>query len=245
MILQLAKNITVERESGGKPIGDLVFKKNDFSLFVDVTNLDVLKDAFSVTFRVIRKEDNEVIETIGENVRIAVEGRNGNQTNKQAENEYKATKKKLQGDIKDAQKAVNDIQKDLKPLRKAVQDIRYEIAILREELFVLEQLPNPTAEDVAAIDAKKEAILKRQKDLDDAEIPLNAKQTELGAKNDELVALNTSLDTLVEVLPIYEKIDKYSDVVGTYIENNKLTDAGKVWIKTLPLLKGTVGDCVV
>jgi hypothetical protein len=41
MILQLAKNITVERESGGKPIGDIVFKKADFALFVDVTNLDV------------------------------------------------------------------------------------------------------------------------------------------------------------------------------------------------------------
>lgn len=245
MILQLSKNVVVERESNGKPIGDLVFKKADFALFVDVTNLDVLNDAFSVTFRIIRKDDNEVLETIGQNVRIAVEGRNGNQTNKAEENAFKATKKKLQDDIKDATKAVNDIQKDLKPLRKVVQDIRDEIAILREQLFVLEQLPNPSDAQIAEIDVKKAAILTKQTALDAAEIPLTAKQTELGAKNDELVALNTSLDTLVEVLPIYEKIDKYTDVVGKHIENNKLTTSGLDWIKTLPLLKGTVGEYVV
>lgn len=39
---------------------------------------------------------------------------------------------------------------------------------------------------------------------------------------------------LQEVLPVYEKINKIWDVIGTHIVNGVLTASGREWIKTLP-----------
>ncbi len=49
---------------------------------------------------------------------------------------------------------------------------------------------------------------------------------------------------LAEVVLIYEKIDKYPDIIGTMINNGILTAAGIEWAKTLPFLDGTLNDFI-
>jgi len=53
-----------------------------------------------------------------------------------------------------------------------------------------------------------------------------------------------TLDALQPVELIYEKIDKYSQVIGVMFDNGILTPAGIAWAKQLPFLDSTLIDYI-
>ena len=245
MLLSLKKNLVIEQTEGGLPVGNLQFPKVDFGLLLNVEGIDILADSFDVAFFVVRKSDLRIIRKVNGSVPIKKSGRPSDElANKKELDDYKAQKKKLKEDIEALKKELSAKRESMQLLRQELQDKRKQQIDFSVELNTLLLIQDPSEQDKKRIDELNDAIA-----LLTNEINILEKNVTSSLKEIDIVAENTQnkiteLENLPEVLPVFVMIDKYDDVIGTYIENNKLTTAGLEWVKTLPLLGKTASDWI-
>ena len=248
MLLTLESNLSVERSgTGQETTGELLFRKNKFSLFMDVANVDVLLKKVIIRFQVRRISDNEVIEIVGDPIPIQELGRwSGVYTNQAAIDQSDAdiTAKKAERDAKKAELQIKNNEVEIAKDEFAIANTLWQD--LKAEQSILEALQNPTQDDL-------DRLVELETEIPLAKTDRDAKQDIRDTKTNERQILKNELNTLRDELqslqdnapvPIQELVDLYDDIIGTEIINNELTASGLVWVKTLPFLGQTIGDFI-
>jgi hypothetical protein len=116
-------------------------------------------------------------------------------------------------------------QDEINQYEVTLQQLTAELAILTEELNAL-QAEYDALEDKTTEEA--EALL----------VLINNKTVEVNNKQNEI-------NSLVRPVPVYEYVNKYSDVLQYFNNDGSLTEDGIVWAKTIKLFGKPISDYII
>lgn len=246
MILELSKNVTIDRMQDGLPIGELLFRKSKFSLFVSIENFNSLKDRFDIHINILRQEDEAVLRRVGDVIQIRKEGRPSSTILNQTEyDNYVLLRDGYKEEISTKTTQRNNRRTSLETERNLLTANRGTLSAERDELKTLQGLANPTQEDLDRIEAIQDNIPVLLNVIDENEGNVKSLTNQVKNLNEQIQTAREELSFLVEVVPEFEMIDTFDEVVGLYVVNNKLTEEGLAWLRPMPFEGETLNDYIV
>jgi hypothetical protein len=144
-------------------------------------------------------------------------------------------------------------QDEINKYEVTLQTLTNQLAILNDELTGLQNQKVLLQNEVNALQAQYDAL--EDKTTPEATALLQQiteKNTEIAIvedsivyKNNEITNKQNEINSLVRPQPVYEYVNKYSDVLQYFNNDGSLTEDGIVWAKTIKLFGKPISDYII
>ena len=144
-------------------------------------------------------------------------------------------------------------QDEINQYEVTLQTLTNQLALLNDELTGLQNQKILLQDEVNALQAQYDAL--EDKTTPEATALLQQiteKNTEIAIvedsivyKNNEITNKQNEINSLVRPQPVYEYVNKYSDVLQYFNNDGSLTEDGIVWAKTIKLFGKPISDYII